>query len=112
MSREEFWRLVEASRKQVDQYGWLRKQLRRLSKEAITGFQVNLRGLMIEACSFPLLAANFVIQSYVSDDVFEDFRAWLVSQGKRRFKAAISNPETIAGWLRREEVDEIDGEPL
>jgi hypothetical protein len=59
-----------------------------------------------------LLAANFIIQSYVSDDVFEDFRAWLVSHGRERFEAAVSDPESICDWLERSEVDDIRGETM
>lgn len=112
MTRDEFWQLVELSRTQNDQYTWLEEQLRTAGKDAVISFEDNLRRAMLDACNFPILAANFVIQSYVSDDVFEDFRAWLVSQGRERFEAALQNPDSIADWLERAAVDDIDGEPL
>ena len=67
---------------------------------------------IVSACSFPLLAANFVIESYVSDDGFRSFRAWLVSQGRNRFRGAVNDPESISEWLDKSSVDEIDGEPM
>jgi len=65
-----------------------------------------------DACTFPVLAANFVIESFVSDDGFKNFRAWFVSNGLERFTNAIKNPESIADWLQKEDVDEIDGESM
>jgi hypothetical protein len=31
-----------------------------------------------------------------SDDSFDDFRAWLMSQGRRRFEYALKDPDTLA----------------
>ena len=64
---------------------------------------------MSELGSFDFLAAQYIIQSHVSDDSFEDFRAWLCMQGKERFEAASSDVSSIADWLKRDDVDSVDG---
>ena len=112
MTREEFWQLIEQSRTEADQYARLETQLRSAGKDTVISFEDNLRRVMLDASSFPMLAAAFVINSYVSDDGFEDFRAWLVSQGQQRFEAALRDPESMSDWLPRDSVDDLDGEPL
>ena len=62
-----------------------------------------------EANTFHLLAANFIVQSYVSDDVFVDFRAWLISQGREKYESAVKAPEVIADWFSRDMVDDMRG---
>lgn len=109
MNEDRFWELIENSQVSDDPYEHLTESLRAAPADDIVAYQNILREKIAEACTFPILAANFVIQSYVSDDVFEDFRAWLVSKGRERFENAVSNPETIASWLERDEVDDIDG---
>ena len=90
----------------------LNQLLKGLPADDIIAFENIFRRKLVTAYTFPLLMANFVIQSYVSDDVFEDFRAWLVTQGRERFELALANPESICDWLNRENVDDIDGETM
>ena len=112
MTREEFWQLIEESRNQTDQASWLEAELRASGKKVILAFEDNLRRVMLDASNFRILAANFVLTSYVSDDGFEDFRAWLVQQGQKHFEAALADPESIADWLNVEDTEDINGEWL
>lgn len=112
MKADRFWKLITEARKEDDFRIALTAKLEDSPAEEIVGFQNTLRRKLVDACTFPLLAANFIIQSYVSDDVFEDFRAWLVSNGRDRFEASISDPESICDWFERSEVDNIDGESM
>lgn len=114
MNIDQFWELIEKtllssggdSGTQAEE---LQHLLVRLGKKEIVAFE-NILNERISALSrFDVLAANFMIQSYVSDDVFTDFRAWLVSQGKDRYEGALQNVESIAEWLDRAAVDDIDG---
>jgi hypothetical protein len=112
MKEDRFWKLIEGARQEDDFIVALTTSLKELSADDIIGFQNVLHHQIVDACKFPLLAANFIIQSYVSDDVFEDFRAWLLSQGRERFVAAVADPESICDWLERSEVDDIDGQSV
>jgi hypothetical protein len=112
MTADRFWKLIESARQEDEFHGALTAKLSALPADAIVGFENTLQRKLGEAHKFPLLAANFIIQSYVSDDVFEGFRAWLISNGGERFKAAMANPESICDWFQRKEVDTIDGESM
>jgi hypothetical protein len=108
MPQRRFWALIEDARLSSSVCSALTAALKKLAAEEIIGFEHTLRRKLALAYVFPLLAANYVIESYVSDDVFESFRAWLVSQGRQRFEAALSDPESICDWLDRKGASAVD----
>ena len=108
MEDRHFWKIIDRSLA-ADQGERIRDILSGMPPKELLAFDGILNRQMAAACTFPLLAANFVIESYVSDDGFRAFRAWLVSQGQDRFLKAVLNPESIADWLDREDVDAING---
>lgn len=108
MKEDRFWGVIEDARSARDVCSALTASLKKLAAEEIIAFENMFRRKLAQAYVFPLLAANFVIESYVSDDVFESFRAWLVSQGRKRFEAALSDPESICDWLERKGVNAVD----
>lgn len=114
MNENQFWTLIEHSRQvsqgDIDeQTEIIRTALTELGCDTIVEFENHLNSYISALSRFDVLAANFMIQSYVSDDGFEDFRAWLILNGKTRFEAALKNIESIAEWLERDDVDNIDG---
>ena len=111
MQEQEFWNIIDNVQEE-DLYKHIKLVLGSMSRDEIVSFQNILIKKVAAACTFPLLEANFVIASYVSDDGFRDFRAWLVSQGAEKFGKAVIDPESIADWLDTSAVDEIDGGPL
>ncbi len=112
MDENQFWKIIESSVETNRPYRHLSEELGKLSREDILLFHYIFTKKLSEACTFPLLAANFVISSYVSDDGFKEFRSWLVGQGRNRFENAVANPETITDWLDKKDIDEIDGNTL
>ena len=109
MYETKFWKCIDQASSSGDFDNHLKKNLCDLGFDEIISFKNILLQKLVEAYIFPLLAANFVISSYVSDDGFKEFRAWLVSKGQQVFQNAINNPETIADWLDENEVDDIRG---
>jgi hypothetical protein len=109
MDEQRFWECIEQSRFAHNQHQCLRERLSMLAPEEIIAFELHLRDKMAKAYTSDMMAANFVIRCYISDDEFEEFRAWLVSHGRERFEAALNNVESIADWLRPEDVDDING---
>ena len=107
MNEEKFWEIIKGGEIEI-----IRSGLSCLNEGEILAFHHLLTKMISKACNFPLLAANFTIESYVSDDGFREFRAWLISQGEDRFYRAIKDPESITEWLDKDEIDEIDGEPM
>lgn len=112
MTDNRFWTLIEEARSRRDFDKALGAKLAALSAEEIIAYENALQRKLRDAYTFPVLAANFIIQSYTSDDVFEDFRAWLVTQGQERFEAAVADPESICDWLKRSKFEGIDGSTM
>ncbi len=109
MNENEFWTIIEQSRSASVQHTFLVESLAKLSLDDIISFQIILKAKIAEACTPDMIEANFLIRGYISDDEFEEFRAWLVFNGRQRFTTAVTNVETIADWLSPEETDNIDG---
>lgn len=78
------------------------------TKKDIFLFDKIFKEKLIEAYTFPLMAVSFVISSYISDEGFKEFRAWLIFQGKENFYSAINNPDSIAEWLEKDAIEEIN----
>ena len=104
-----FWSIIDNSRHFADPYDGIKSALCDLTREEILSFDHILSENIAEACTFPLLAANFAIASYVSDESFREFRAWLISRGFEKFTKALVDIESIAEWLSKEAVDGIGG---
>ncbi|HRX85741.1 MAG TPA: DUF4240 domain-containing protein [Phycisphaerae bacterium] len=112
MTDDRFWRLIDEARARGSVAEHLPRLLLELNADEVVAFASMLSGKIANAGSFPLLAANFVIASYVSDEGFRSFRAWLVSQGRARYENAIRDPQTIADWLDIDEVDDTAEDPV
>ena len=117
MTSPEFGRIIEETRREAKhcverQAELLRGALAELSVREILSFEEHLRAKLRRAYTFDLMAAAFIIKSYISDDTFEDFRAWLVAQGKEQFERAVKAPESIAEFLDRDDLEDVQGEAL
>jgi hypothetical protein len=77
-------------------------------------FDKTLKNKLFHSYNFPLLEVNFILLSYVSDEIFIEFRAWLILQGEEKFIDAISNPDNIGIWLNKDDIENIldDGRRL
>ncbi|WP_283131151.1 DUF4240 domain-containing protein [Enterovibrio norvegicus] len=107
MKENEFWGIIDRSNDQDDFEKEILEYLCTLSTNSIIQFQNEFLSVMSCAHQFRLLEANFIISSYVSDDVFYSFRAWLISKGSEKYSKALEDPETIAEWLKTDEVENI-----
>ncbi|QRN95454.1 DUF4240 domain-containing protein [Archangium violaceum] len=105
MSIEQFWKLIESSRRgfnphRIDgnmeqQSEELRRLLLKLPPEEIIDFRNHLLERMATAFHWDLWGAAYIIAGGCSDDGFADFRSWLISMGRRVFESAVSNPESL-----------------
>lgn len=80
----------------VRQLEELQRLLRALPPQEIVGFRDRLLEQMDAAFLWDLWAAAYLIAGGCSDDGFTDFRAWLISMGRRVFEDAIANAESLA----------------
>ena len=97
-----FWTLIGQAK---DTYGqdqrssayWLTEQLLAMGPEQALNFHSIMHGYMESADKYGLWnAATLIQEDGCYSDGFEDFRAWLISQGKDVYLAALKNPDSLA----------------
>ena len=84
---ELFWKVVESSGSPIscdpeEQCKNITIALQNFSEENLISFSNIHRDLMRQLYTWDLLKAAYVIIGYVSDDVFQDFRNWVIIHGK------------------------------
>ena len=107
MNEQKFWQLIEAVKKAAgadleSRPAVLQKHLSSLEPEEIQGFQQRYEALLLEANSWNLWGAAYLMNGGCSDDGFKYFRDWLISEGQKTFKGAVANPDSLASIPRRE----------
>jgi hypothetical protein len=108
MDKAKFWEIIAASRRgfhperyessKENQLVRLHQLLSALSTEELRAFLTLFGARMDESYSRPqegLWRVAFDIGGGCSDDMFDDFRTWLISMGREVFEAAVRNPETV-----------------
>ena len=100
MDRARFWSLIDEARHDVGVSGNIASSL--IDKLAAMDFGAITRWAQIydayQSLSYKmkLWAAAYVINGGCSDDGFEYFRGWLISQGENVFLRALENPDSLA----------------
>jgi len=111
MTEEKFWQIIAASQPTIIKYSRAgrRQQLRRLRDvlaalplDQIIAFDRLFEEKLAASYMWNLWAIAYLIMGGCSDDGFEYFRRWLISEGQDRFELAVNDPETfgegIVGW--------------
>ena len=100
MDKTAFWKIIEDSKsmssnsyKRPDA---LRAALDKLSPDEIQSFQEAYIALVYNAYTWPLWGAAYVMNGGCSDDCFDYFRDWLISEGQSVYEPAVEDPETLA----------------
>ncbi|MCB2406784.1 DUF4240 domain-containing protein [Hymenobacter lucidus] len=101
MDTKEFWQLIEATKQaaagnQARQEQLLIARLAEQEPDSIIDFECLMRQYVIEADDFRIMAAQKIIDGYVSDDPYLYFRCWLVAQGEAVFRAALQQADSLA----------------
>jgi hypothetical protein len=118
MNEEAFWRIIENAGapdrcSPDDQCERITKSLASMSTSDLVEFENLRHQLLVKAYTWPMLKACFIVLSYVSDDVFEDFRHWIILNGQSRFYRTIEDPDVMAEYIQvQDPIEEITGEPL
>ena len=100
MDEDEFWKIIERSKKSAArnfelQQEELANELRKLSPDAIIQFQNRFMYFRGEANTWELWGAIYIIHGGCSDDSFNDFREWVIGQGREFYYNTIRNPESL-----------------
>lgn len=111
MDERQFWQLIEeskrASKGDLDaQPELLQERLEKLAPADIVRFDRIYHDQIARSYTWDLWGAAYVIGGGCSDDGFDYFRDWLVSRGRTVFEAALRDPETLAGVVTDEDLDE------
>ena len=101
-----FWTLLDQARTACDGSQraaayWLTERLISMGPEQVMHFHSILHGYMELADKYGLWNAAILIHEdgcYI--DGFEDFRAWLIFQGRDTYLAALRDPDSPPAWRR------------
>jgi hypothetical protein len=100
MNKDTFWNLIDSSREGTsDGEGHaarLKEALKGLDTNEVLGFERELWMRLAESYRWDLWAVAFIVNGGCSDDGFDYFRGWLISQGREYFEAALQTPERAA----------------
>lgn len=118
MTENTFWKIIDHSLRlnppgSDGQYQVIADSLAQLTPEELIAFENQLTLQKTRAFCFPVLMANFILQSYINDDIFEDFRLWLISFGRQKFEAILDNADALAEFSNiKDPIEDITGEGL
>jgi hypothetical protein len=105
---DSFWRVVARARADAGEdaalvAGRVMELLVQESIDTIVDFDRTLYQVLARASTGGLWAASAIINYGASDDGFERFRAWLVTQGESVFDLALDDPDSLV------DVVDVDG---
>ncbi|MFE0579514.1 MULTISPECIES: DUF4240 domain-containing protein [unclassified Streptomyces] len=109
MDQQTFWQLIETARADAAAAptagtGEAESAVARRAAELlaarpqaeVAAAQQVLWDLLAESYRSPLWAAAYMINGGCSDDGFDYFRGWLLTQGRAVFDAAVADPDSLA----------------
>ncbi len=109
MDKDAFWHLIEAARAGADDhYGRpdsLKQALSHRPASEVKQFAEIYRDRLDEAYRWDLWAAAYIINGGCSDDGFDYFCDWLISEGREVFERAIQDAESLESLPHLEEVE-------
>ncbi|WP_130797259.1 DUF4240 domain-containing protein [Streptomyces otsuchiensis] len=114
MEETEFWEIVDRTREAAggdpDEHAdLLVEQLSTLDPVAVTDFARHFESRFVRAYRWDVWGAAWVLLDGASDDCFENFRCWLIAQGRQVFEGTLHDPDALAELLTRFD-EETDGE--
>lgn len=114
MDETEFWEIVDSTRAAAEgdcdaHAELLVDRLTSLNPVAVTDFARHFESRFIRAYRWDVWGAAWVLLNGASDDCFENFRCWLIGQGRAVFEGALHDPDALADLLEEFDADR-DGE--
>lgn len=99
MRTDEFWSLVDRARGGEDPAAVVEAMVAQLAARPapeIVGFHRHLRRVLDASYREDVWGAAYLINGGCSDDGFDAFRGWLMTQGRTVFARAVAEPDSLA----------------
>ncbi|KAF2338827.1 DUF4240 domain-containing protein [Flavobacterium ginsenosidimutans] len=114
MDETEFWKIIDYSianskNDNLEQEKRIVEKLSAYSPEHIIEFEIILRQLIIQADDFKIMAAQKIIEGYVSDDSYLYFRCWLIGKGEKIYNGTIKNPDFLSESISPDDEFNFEG---
>lgn len=96
MSEDLFWQLIDNGLSEQtigERLDALPDRLAAFKATAIRDFEKTLRDLDARAYRWDIWALAYLLQGGCSDDAFEEFRGWLILQGRSVFEGTLADPD-------------------
>lgn len=116
MDEDQFWKIIKATKDNSngdfeEQQEELVKELRKLTPDDIILFGNRFRYFRGQANTWELWGAIYIIHGGCGDDSFNDFREWVIGQGKDFYYKTIEDPESLVE-VDTEKIEEVEWEGL
>lgn len=108
MTKYDFWRLIDYSRRDMDpacpnenqerQFNLLEEALALLPPSEICGYETIFNEYFMRTYRRDLWAVISIIEGGCSDDGFDYFRAWMISMGEAPFRAMEAAPDSLTDF--------------
>jgi hypothetical protein len=116
MDEDQFWKIIQTTKDNSngdfeEQQEELTNELRKLTPDDIILFGNSFRYFRGQANTWELWGAIYIIHGGCSDDSFNDFREWVIGQGKDFYYKTIKDPESLVE-IDTDKIDEVEWEGL
>ncbi|MDN3657896.1 DUF4240 domain-containing protein [Ferruginibacter paludis] len=116
MDEDPFWKIIQTTKDKSggdyeQQQKALADELGKLTAGDIILFDNRFRYLRGRANTWELWGAIYIIHGGCSDDSFNDFREWVIGQGKAFYYKTIQDPESLVE-VNTDKIEEVDWEGL
>ncbi|MBZ0135874.1 MAG: DUF4240 domain-containing protein [Planctomycetes bacterium] len=113
MTEQEFWKLIDGSRKKGngdldEQSEQLRQALSKLTSAELVAFDHALTRLQFQAYTWELWGAAYLINGGCSDDGFDYFTNWLIAQGEQVYREALKSPDSLVTVAQPDDEHEFE----
>lgn len=114
MDETEFWEIVDSTREAagddpVEHADVLFERLLGFDPDYVRDFARHFEVRYNRTYRWDLWGAAWVLLRGASDDAFDNFRCWLIGQGRKVYEGALHDPDALAGLLDDFD-EEIDGD--
>ena len=109
MTRESFWNYVSEAQNNTkngsEMLNYLTEKLSKETDETIFSFGIIIDELMLESYNEKLWCASYLINGEDSEEFFDFFRLWFISQGKDVYEEILKNPDNLIKYVKTPEED-------